>query len=87
MTRMWFGAENCQGATSDVTGRHYTADKKGFVEVSDPRDVALFKRNGYQEAGGMPHLSKFWVCDDCSWEATVNHCRYCDSENLRKVEA
>ena len=86
MTRMWFGAENCQGATSDVTGRHYTADKKGFVEVSDPRDVALFKRNGYQEAGGMPHLSKYWECE-CGWQSAINSCPKCQREDLRKVEA
>jgi len=87
VTEMTFGAENCKGATSDLTGNHYTADRRGMINVTDSRDVAFFKRNGFSVAGGMPRMSKFWVCDDCSWEATVNHCRYCDSENLRKVEA
>ena len=87
MTRMTFDAENCRGATSEMTGKHYTADSNGFMNVSDSRDVAFFKANGFAVAGGMPRFKRFWVCDDCSWEATVNHCRYCDSENLRKVEA
>ena len=88
MTKLFFQAENCQGVTSDRTGKFYPTDKQGFIHVSDPGDAAFLKeKGGYLEAGGMPHFSRYWICDDCSWESTINHCRYCDSENLRKVEA
>ena len=86
MTRMAFGAENCKGATSELTGKHYTSDAQGFMNVTDSRDVAFFKSNGFSIAGGMPRTSKYWVCDDCDWESNLNHCRYCDSKDLRKVE-
>lgn len=86
MTRMYFGADNCQGVKSELTGRQYNADRQGFINVSDPADVKFLKQGGYSEAGGMPHLSKYWVCDECDFEAAINHCRYCDSESLRKVE-
>jgi hypothetical protein len=38
------------------------------------------------QAGGMPKLAKYWVCDSCSWEASINHCSKCGSESLTKVE-
>ena len=86
MARLIFNSENCQAATSERTGRKYYADKQGFYNISDPGDAAFFKKNGFIEAGGMPHFSRYYVCDDCDWEAALNHCRYCGSENLRKVE-
>ncbi len=85
-TKMFFDVPNCAGATSGATGREYNADKSGFINVTDPTDVACLKSGGYMIAGGMPRVSKYWVCDDCSWESNINHCRYCDSTDLRKVE-
>lgn len=86
MPRLFFEADNCKGATSGSTGREYKADKQGFITVNDSTDVKLFKANGYFEAGGMPKVSKYWVCDACAWDAVFNHCGKCGSENLRKIE-
>ena len=85
-TKMAFGAEKCLGATSETTGRSYDADKKGFITVEDPRDVAALKAGGYSVVGGMPRLRKYWVCEPCGWESAINHCRYCDSDDLSRVE-
>lgn len=87
MTKLMFDAPNCQGATSALTGREYTADRKGFIEVSSPADVAYLKKGGYLEVGGMPRVAKWWHCDDCDWDSNLNHCRYCDSENLTRMES
>ncbi len=84
MTRMFFGAENCQGATSGLTGRNYDA-KNGFINVTDPKDVAFFRKNGYSEAGGLPHLSKYWECE-CGWQSHINSCPQCNRTDLTKVE-
>lgn len=86
MTKLFFEAPNCQGATSELTGRHYKADKQGFIDVPSSADAKFLTANGYIAAGGMPKLSKFWVCDDCSWEASINSCGRCGSTSLRKVE-
>lgn len=85
MTRMSFGAENCEGVTSDLTGRHYASDRKGFIDVTDPSDVAFLKQGGFEVAGGMPRLRKFWVCA-CGWEASINSCPHCDRQDLTRVE-
>lgn len=84
MARMWFNSENCNGATSGVTGREYSADKQGFINVTDPRDVAAFKDAGYQLAGGMPRLSTYWECE-CGWTAAINSCPKCGREDLTKI--
>lgn len=84
MTRMFFNTENCQGVTSGKTGISYNA-KNGFIDAH-PADVAMLKAGGYVVAGGLPRLGKYWVCDECDWEAALNHCRFCDSTDLRKVE-
>lgn len=86
MARLFFNSENCQGATSERTGRHYKTDKQGFITVNDPAEAKFFKANGYIEAGAMPILRKYWICEDCNWEASINSCGKCGSENLRKVE-
>ncbi len=85
MTKLFFDAPNCQGADLP-NGHRYNADRSGFLNVTNPADIKALKDGGYLEAGGMPHFSRYYVCDDCDWEAALNHCRYCDSENLRKVE-
>lgn len=85
MTRMFFNSENCQGATSERSGIHYTADKQGFINVTDPGDAKFLKQGGYIEAGGLPRLKKFWVCE-CGWEASINSCPSCDRTDLTKVE-
>lgn len=87
MTRLMFDAPNCQGVTSGATGRNYDADRKGFITVNDPADIKALKAGGYLEAGGMPHLSKYWLCKDCDWEAALNHCRWCGSEELTRMES
>lgn len=84
-TRMFFGAENCQGATSERSGIHYKSDRDGFINVTDSGDVAFLKAGGFSVAGGMPKVTKWWHCEPCDWDSNLNHCRYCDSENLRKV--
>lgn len=86
MPKMFFEGANCRGATSGVSGRHYDADRQGFIHVDNSADVANLKSGGYLQAGGMPKLAKYWVCDSCSWEASINHCSKCGSESLTKVE-
>jgi len=85
--KLMFDAPNCQGVTSALSGRTYNADRQGFIHVDDPKDAAYLKKGGYLPTGAMPHLTKYWVCDDCSWEAALNHCRHCGSEDLRRVES
>ena len=85
MTKMFFSSQNCMGATSEKTGKHYTTDSKGFINV-DSTDVRSFKEGGYVVAGGMPRLSKFWLCNKCDWEASINSCPRCGSKKLVKVE-
>ena len=86
MAKLFFGAENCKAATSALTGRRYDADRQGFIHVSDPADAAYLKAGGYIEAGGLPKLKRYWVCDGCNWDAVFNHCSKCGSTELRKVE-
>lgn len=84
-TKMFFGAENCQGATSDLTGQHYKADKQGFIHVDSSADAKFLQSGGYIQAGGMPKLGKFYVCE-CGWEAAIRHCPKCERDDLTKVE-
>ena len=86
MAKMFFSTQNCTGATSEVTGKTYNTDKKGFINVSDPRDVKAFQAGGYVMAGGMPRLSTYWLCKPCGWEAAINHCPKCESDRLTKIE-
>ncbi len=86
MTRMYFSASGCQGVTSGTTGKSYDADRQGFIHVDDPVDVKVLKAGGYLQAGGMPRISRYWRCDKCNWDATINHCARCDSHKLRRVE-
>ena len=83
---MFFSSQNCSGVTSGTTGRTYNTDSKGFVSVEDPRDVKALQSGGYVLAGGMPRLRRYYVCDACAWDASINHCPKCDSESLRLVE-
>ena len=85
MTKLFFGAENCKGATSGLTGHHYPADKQGFIHVNNPADAAYLKQGGYVEAGGMPRMRRFYVCE-CGWEAAIRHCPKCERDDLVKVE-
>jgi hypothetical protein len=87
MAKLFFNSENCQGATSARTGKSYDTDKKGFINVTDPVDVAFFKKNGgYIEAGSMPLVKSYWTCDNCNWDAVINSCGRCGSDSLRKIE-
>ncbi len=87
MTRLAFNTPNCSGATSALSGKYYKADSQGFIHVSDPADAAYLKQGGYIEAGGMPRVTKWWHCDECEWDSNINHCRYCDSEDLTRMES
>jgi len=85
LARLFFNSEGCRGATSGATGREYNADRQGFINVTDPTDIKALKAGGYIEAGGMPRISKFYVCE-CGWEAAISHCPKCDRDDLTKVE-
>jgi hypothetical protein len=85
MPRMAFDSQNCKGAESGVTGKHYDSDRSGFITVTDNADINAFKANGYSLVGGMPRLRKFYVCE-CGWEASIRHCPKCDRDDLTKVE-
>lgn len=87
MAKMFFNSENCEGATSGSTGNKYMADKQGFINVTNPADIATLKSGGYILAGGMPKFKTYYVCDVDGWEASINHCPRCDSSDLRKVES
>ena len=86
MAKMYFSTQNCKGVTSGTTGRSYNTDSKGFIHVEDSRDVKALKDGGYVVAGGMPRVQDYFVCDNCKWEAVINHCPKCDSESLRWVK-
>ena len=86
MAKMLFSSQNCKGVTSGSTGRSYDTDSKGFISVDDPRDVKTLQAGGYMIAGGMPRLRRYFVCDACAWDAAINHCPKCGSEDLRLVE-
>jgi hypothetical protein len=85
MTRMFFSSQNCYRATLEG-GRTYHADRQGFIHVDHAHDIQALKAGGYVEAGGMPRLTKYWVCDACNWEASINSCARCGSTALRKIE-
>ena len=85
MPKFFFNSENCQGVTSGATGKTYDADRQGFVHVDHSSDIKHLVANGYVQAGGMPRLSKFWLCE-CGWEASISHCPKCDRDDLVKVE-
>ena len=85
MAKMFFNTPGCTGATSAATGREYNSDRSGFINVTDPTDLKSFKQAGYIQAGGMPRLSKYWLCE-CGWESAINHCSKCDRDDLTKVE-
>jgi hypothetical protein len=84
MTRLFASDFGCKGATLE-NGHQYNADRSGMVTVSDPSDVKTMVAGGYVIAGGMPKLKKYWVCDDCTWEASINSCGRCGSTSLRRV--
>ena len=71
--KMFFSSDNCKGVTTG--GRNYDADRAGFIHP-DSSDVAALKAGGYVIAGGMPKLSRYWVCE-CGWEAAINSCPKC----------
>lgn len=85
MARMFFGVDNCKGATSARSGRSYESDKQGFITVSDPGDIAYLKQGGYSVAGGMPKLKTYWECE-CGWEAAISSCPRCNRTDLVRVE-
>jgi hypothetical protein len=85
MAKMFFSSQNCRGATSGVTGKSYDTDKKGFIEVTDSRDIKAFQDGGYVMAGGMPRLERYWVCE-CGWEASINSCPKCKRTDLTLVD-
>ncbi len=85
MTKMFFNSENCQGATSALTGREYNTDRQGFINVTNPADVKFLKQGGYVEAGGLPHGNKYWECE-CGWQSHINSCPQCNRTDLTKVE-
>ena len=84
MTTKLFASDfSCKGVTLE-NGRSYSADKNGFIHVNSPSDVKILKAGGYVAAGAVARTSKYWVCDDCDWEALINHCGRCGSEDLRR---
>ena len=85
MARMFFSSSNCRGVTSEATGKSYNADKSGFINVTDPRDVKALQAGGYVMAGGMPKLSKYYLCA-CGWEASIRSCPKCKRSDLTLVE-
>lgn len=84
MGKYFFSSQNCYGATLE-NGHQYGADRKGFIHVDNSTDAKMLKDGGYVQAGGMPRLGKYWVCDVCSWEASINSCGKCGSTDLRKT--
>jgi hypothetical protein len=82
---MFFSSQNCRGVTSEATGNSYTADKSGFINVSDARDIKALQAGGYVMAGGMPVLRKYYVCE-CGWEAAIKSCPKCERTDLTLVE-
>ena len=86
MARMAFDTRGCMGVDSGVTGKRYNA-KDGIINVTDNRDIKAFADNGYTLLGTAVRASKYWTCDDCSRDCSINHCAKCGSEDLRKVIA
>ena len=87
-TKMFFSSQNCKGATSGATGRNYNADSKGFIHVEDSRDVKAFQEGGYVIASGVGTLAalrQHFRCIPCSWDAVINSCPKCGSQELSKV--
>ena len=84
MARLAFDSGGCGGVTSGATGRSYDA-KDGIITVDDKRDIACLASGGYTILGTAVRASKYWTCDDCGRDASINHCTWCDSEDLRKV--
>ena len=85
MARLFFNSENCKGAQSALTGRNYNADRQGFIHVNNQADINYLKEGGYIEAGGMPRLHRYFVCE-CGWEASISSCPKCNRTDLTKVE-
>jgi len=85
MARMFFSSQNCKGVTSGATGRSYNADKDGFIDVTDSRDIKALQEGGYVMAGGMPRFKRYFICG-CGWEASINSCPKCNRQDLQLVE-
>jgi hypothetical protein len=86
-TKMFFGVENCQGATSEQSGKHYKADRDGFIHVESQADVNFLRKGGYSVAGAVrPQTGKYWECE-CGWQSPINSCPHCSREDLTKHEA
>lgn len=85
MSKMFFSSQNCQGVTLE-NGGSYKTDKSGMISVESSSDIKALQAGGYVLAGSVARARKYWVCDDCNFDANLNHCPRCDSENLRKVE-
>ena len=62
-------------------------DMWGNPHPHDKRDIACLASGGYTILGTAVRASKYWTCDDCGRDASINHCTWCDSEDLRKVIA
>ena len=86
MPKLFFSSQNCEGATSGATGNKYMADRKGFINVDNPVDVKCLTAGGYVQAGGMPRLRKYFVCDGCGWEAAIKSCPKCHGDSFTRVE-
>lgn len=85
MARLAFDSQNCKGATSGATGRHYDADRSGFITVEDNADIKCLTSGGYTLVGSVARASKYYVCDTCDSDRLINHCPKCGSDDLRKV--
>jgi hypothetical protein len=86
MAKMAFDSQNCRGVDLG-NGRSYDTDRSGLINVENSADIRALKAGGYTLVGAVARTSRYWVCDDCSWDANLNHCPKCGSEDLRKVEA
>ena len=87
MAKMFFSTQNCKGVTSGATGRSYDTDSRGYIHVDDSRDVKALQAGGYVLAGThMATVKTFFRCESCAWDAVINHCPKCDSDDLTLIE-
>lgn len=84
MTRMFFSSGGCQGVDTNTSS--YNADRSGFITVTDSADAKALKAGGWVQAGGMPRLGKYFICDGCGWEAAIRSCPKCHGDSFTRVE-
>jgi hypothetical protein len=77
-----FGPSGVRGV--DIGSNKYDADKKGFIEINNSKDLAQAKANGFTEVGTYSGMNvKGYPCTGCGFNSVfkIYKCWKCETEN------